>query len=148
MSSPSSSQATSDQLTKRTKSLEEIKACTQKYNESLRLYIQRWSIIKNLAEDVFDERAIDAFTVRLHRLDFIEEMGRIRLKTVLELMDVAKKFADGEDTYHNKRTRSPEDDRSHRYSNQRHRSRNYDNYSSHSQLAVGYREDNNEGEEH
>jgi hypothetical protein len=39
-------------------------------------------------------------------MDFIEEMGRIRPKTVLELMDVANKFADGEDTYHNKRTRS------------------------------------------
>jgi hypothetical protein len=40
---------------KRLASLEEIKACTQKYNESLRSYIQRWSIIKKPAEDVSDE---------------------------------------------------------------------------------------------
>jgi hypothetical protein len=31
-------------------------------------------------------------------------MGPIRPKKVLELMDIANKFADGEDEYHNKRT--------------------------------------------
>jgi hypothetical protein len=46
---------------KRPASLEEVKACVQKKGETLRSYIQRWSIIKNSAEDVFDERAIDAF---------------------------------------------------------------------------------------
>jgi hypothetical protein len=53
-------------------------------------------------------------------------MGLIKPKIVAELMDVANRFADREDAYHNKRTRSAEDDRSHRYSNQRRRSRNYD----------------------
>jgi hypothetical protein len=62
-------------------------------------------------------------------------------------MDVANKFTDGENMYHNKRTRSPEDDRPHQYNNQRHRSRNYDNYNSHSQVAAGYKGNNNEGEE-
>jgi hypothetical protein len=57
-------------------------------------------------------------------------------------MDVANRFPDGEDAYQNKRTRSPEDDRSNRYSNQRRRSRNYDNYGSHSQVAAGYKENN------
>jgi hypothetical protein len=71
--------------------------------------------------------------------------GRNKPKTVSELMDIANKFADGEDAYHNKRTRSSKDDRSHRYSNQRHRSQNYDNYSSH--IATGYKGNNNEGEE-
>jgi hypothetical protein len=46
-------------------------------------------------------------------------MGWIKPKTVVELMDIANRFTDGEDTYQNKRTRSPEDDRSNRYSNQR-----------------------------
>jgi hypothetical protein len=40
-------------------------------------------------------------------------MGHIKPKTVSELMDVASKFADREDAYHNKRTQSPKDDRSH-----------------------------------
>jgi hypothetical protein len=79
-------------------------------------------------------------------LDFVKEMGRTKPKTVSELMDVTNKFADGEDVYHNKRTRSLEDDRSHRYSNQWCRFCNYKNYNSHSQVAVGYKGNNNEGE--
>jgi hypothetical protein len=46
---------------KRPASIEEVKACVQQRNETLRLYIQRWSIIKNSAVEVSDERAIDAF---------------------------------------------------------------------------------------
>jgi hypothetical protein len=69
-------------------------------------------------------------------------MGRIKPKIVAELLDVANRFADGEDAYQNKRTRSPEDDRSNRYSNERRRSRNYDNYGSHSQAAAGYKDNN------
>jgi hypothetical protein len=115
-------------------SIEELKACMQKNGESRRSYIQRWSIIKNSADDFSDKRAIDAFVLGLRRLDFVEEMSRTKPKIVSELMDVANKFADGEDAYHNKRTRSPKDDRSHRYSNHRRRSRNYDNF--HIQVAA------------
>jgi hypothetical protein len=71
---------------KRPTSTEEVKACTQKHNESLRSYIQWWSIIKNSEVEVSDERAIDASTQGLRRADFIEEMGRIEPKTVAELM--------------------------------------------------------------
>jgi hypothetical protein len=46
-------------------SIEEVKACVQQRNETLRSYIQRWSIIKNSAVEVSDERAIDAFTLGL-----------------------------------------------------------------------------------
>jgi hypothetical protein len=47
----------------------------QKKDETLRSYIQRWSVIKNSAEDVSDERAIDVFSAGLHRSDL---MGRGR----------------------------------------------------------------------
>jgi hypothetical protein len=57
-------------------------------------------------------------------------MGRIKPRTVSELMDIANRFADGEDACNNKRTQSPEDDRGSRYNIQRRRSRNYDNYGS------------------
>jgi hypothetical protein len=83
----------------------------QQCGETLRAYIQRWSIIKNSAVEVSDERAIDAFIIGLRRGDLVEEMGRIKPKIVLDLMDTANRFADGEDAYNNKRTRSPEDDR-------------------------------------
>jgi hypothetical protein len=118
-------------------SIEEVKACIQQRNETLRAYIQRWSIIKNSAVEVSDKRAIDAFILGLRRGDLVEEMGRIKPKIVSDLMDIANRFADGEDAYDNKRTRSPEDDRGNRYGGQRRRSCNYDNYGSHNQVAVG-----------
>jgi hypothetical protein len=108
-------------------------------------YGQRWSLIKNSAVEVSDERAIDVFIVGLRRRDPVEEMRRIKLKTVSDLMDVANRFADEEDVCNNKRTRSPEDDRRNRYGSQRRRSRNYDNYSSHSQVAAGYKDNSYQG---
>jgi hypothetical protein len=73
---------------KRLASIEEVKACIQQHNETLRSYIQRWSIIKNSAVEVSDERAIDAFALGLRRGDLVEEMGRIKPRTVSELMDI------------------------------------------------------------
>jgi hypothetical protein len=96
---------------KRPASLEEVKSCVQQKGETLHSYIQRWSVIKNSAEDVSDERAIDAFSSGLHRLDLVEEIGRTRPRTVSELMEVANRFADREDAYNNKRGHSPEVDK-------------------------------------
>jgi hypothetical protein len=110
---------------KRPASLEEVKACMQRKGETLRSYIQCWSIIKNSAEEVSDERAIDAFSEGLRRSDLVEEIGRTRPTTVAELMEQANKFADGEDAYNNKRGRSPEVDRINR---QRRRHRSRDNH--------------------
>jgi hypothetical protein len=89
---------------KRLSYIEEVKAYVQQHGETPRAYIQRWSIIKNSAVEVSDERAIDAFIVRLRRGDLVEEMGRIKPKTVSDLMDVANRFIDGEDACNNKRT--------------------------------------------
>jgi hypothetical protein len=50
---------------KRPASIEEVKDCVQQCGETLRVYIQRWSIIKNSGVKVSDERAIDAFIVGL-----------------------------------------------------------------------------------
>jgi hypothetical protein len=105
--------------------LEEVKSCVQRRDKTLRSYIQRWSVIKNSAEDVSDETGIDAFSARLRRSDLVEEVGRIKPKTVSELMEVANRFVDGEDTYNNKRGRSPEVDKT---SRQRRRYRNGDNH--------------------
>jgi hypothetical protein len=87
---------------KRPASIEEVKACVQQRNETLRAYIQTWSIIKNSAVEVSDERAIDAFMLGLRRGDLVEEMGRIKPKTVSDLMDIANRFADSEDACNNK----------------------------------------------
>jgi hypothetical protein len=120
----------------------------QQRDETLRAYIQRWSLIENSAVKVSDERAIDAFIVGLRQRDLVEEMGRIKPKTVSDLMDVANRFTDGEDACNNKRTRSPEDDRRNRYESQRRQSRKYDNYGSHSQVAAGYKDNSYQGSDH
>jgi hypothetical protein len=82
----------------------------------------------------------------LRRGDLVEELGRIKPKTVSDLMDIENRFADGEDVCNNKQTRSPEGDKGNRYSGQRRRSRNYDNYGSHSQLAARYKDNNYQGD--
>jgi hypothetical protein len=48
----------------------------QRKGEALHSYIQRWSVIKNSAEDVSDERAIDAFSAGLRRSDLVEEIDQ------------------------------------------------------------------------
>jgi hypothetical protein len=78
-------------------SLEEVKSCIQRKDETLRSYIQRWSITKNSAEDISDERAVDAFLAGLRHSDLVEELGRTKPKIVSELMEVANRFTDGED---------------------------------------------------
>jgi hypothetical protein len=124
--------------------LEEVKSCVQRKDETLRSYIQRWSVIKNSAEDVSDERAIDAFSAGLHHSDLVEEVGRTKPRTVSELMEVANRFSNGEEAYNNKRGRSPEADRT---SRQRHRYRNGDNHGRRNQIATGYDRRNEEGYE-
>jgi hypothetical protein len=74
-------------------------------------------------------------------------MGRIKPKIVSDLMDIVNRFAGGKDACNNKRTRSPEDDRANRYGGQRRRSRNYDNYGSHSQVAAGCKDNNYQGDD-
>jgi hypothetical protein len=72
------------------------------------------SITKNSTEDISDEQAVDAFSAGLRRSELVEELGRTKPKTISELMEVANRFADGEDAYNNKRGRSPEVDRASR----------------------------------
>jgi hypothetical protein len=52
----------------------------------MRKYIQRWNIIKNSAENISDERAIDAFVAGVRRGDFVEDLGRTNPKTVSALI--------------------------------------------------------------
>jgi hypothetical protein len=116
----------------------------QRKDETLHSYIQRWSIIKKIAEDVSDERAVDAFLAGLCRSDLVEELGRTKPKTVSGLMEVANRFADGEDTYNNKRGRLPEVDK---VSGQRQRYRNEDGCTRRNQIAAGYERRDEEGYE-
>jgi hypothetical protein len=57
---------------------------------------------KNSAENISDELAIDAFNNGLRRTDFVEELGRVRPKTIGNLMDLANKWTNGKDATSNK----------------------------------------------
>jgi hypothetical protein len=74
----------------------------------------------------------------------MEEIGRTRPTTASELMEVANKFAVGEEAYNNKRGRSPEVDRA---SRQRRRYRNGDSHTRQNQVAAGYERRDEEGYE-
>jgi hypothetical protein len=102
---------------------------------------------KNSAEDVSDERAVDAFLASLRRSDLMKELGRTRPKTVSELIEIASRFANEEEAYNNTRARSPEGDGSSRQHNQQRRSRNKDGHTRRNQVAAGYRRGDEEGNE-
>jgi hypothetical protein len=108
------------------------------------IYISMEYNKKNSTEDFSDERAVDAFSAGLRRSDLVEELGRTRPKTVSELIEIASRFANGEDAYNNKRVRSPEGDGA---SRQRHRSRNEDRRIRRNQVAAGYERGDEEGNE-
>jgi hypothetical protein len=77
-------------------------------------------------------------------LDLVDELGRTKPRTVSELMEVANRFADGEDAYNNKRAHSPKVDRVRR---QRRRSHNKDSRTRRNQIATGYERRDEEGYE-
>jgi hypothetical protein len=87
---------------KKPASIEQLRTCTQKSGESMRAYIQSWSLIKNSVEHVSDERVIDAFIAGIRRRDLVEELGRSNPRMVAKLMETSNKWADGEDTVQNK----------------------------------------------
>jgi hypothetical protein len=65
----------------------------------------------------------------------MEELERTKPKTVSELIEIASRFADGEDAYNNKREHSLEGDEA---SRQRCRSHNKDGRIRRNQVAAGY----------
>jgi hypothetical protein len=74
-------------------------------------------------------------------------MGRTKPRTVSELREIANKFTNGEDAYHNKRARSPERDSPNRYNNEKHRSGNDGGHNPRNQVAAGYKRSREEGGE-
>jgi hypothetical protein len=57
----------------------------QRTHESIRSYIQRWTNLKNLTQDISEEIAIDAFQHGVHRRELKEELGRARPRTINQL---------------------------------------------------------------
>src|SRR3954462_62304 len=98
---------------KRPASLEELRACKQGTRETLRAYIQRWTILKNSAVDISYESTIDAFRRGLQRIEFKEQLGQMKVRTLARLLELANNWADGEDSVRNEteiHTARPEHD--------------------------------------
>ena len=66
--------------------------------------------MKNSVEEISEENAVDAFRRGLSRRELKEELGRQKPNTVSQLMDIANRWADGEDSVKNERLRLPEND--------------------------------------
>ena len=81
---------------KRPASLEGLQSCKKGTRESLRAYIQRWTILKNSEEDISDESAIDAFRRGLQRIEFKEQLRQMKVQTLAWLLEQANSWADGE----------------------------------------------------
>jgi hypothetical protein len=75
----------------------ELTRCKQEKSESLRAYIQRWTLLRNTMEAVSEDRVMDAFMHGVSRRDLREEFGRLQPKTMADLMKTANQWAEGED---------------------------------------------------
>src|SRR5215216_8018854 len=127
-------------------SIEELRCCQQKSGESLRSYIQRWSIIKNSTENISEDRAIDAFNGSVRRMELREELGRSKPQTIDHLMEIANRWADGEDLVKNHVHSDDEAELERRRDRRsKRRMRIYDDHDDVNMVAAGYadrRDDN------
>src|SRR3954467_10798895 len=129
---------------KRPASIEELRVCTQRTGESIRSYILRWSNTKNSAAHISEERAIDAFRDGVKRQDFKEELGRVKPKTLDHLMDIANRWADGEDSIHRAQSEEEDDYGRRRECRSKRRSRVYKNRDGPDMIVAGYADRRNE----
>jgi hypothetical protein len=125
---------------------EELCLCVQRTGENLRSYISRRISLRNTAENILPERAIDAFRGGLIQRDFKEELGRCKPKTVDHLMSLENEWADGEDSIaapRSRRRRSAEHDvdakdQFHNSSQKKGCRNRYDNADTTNMVAAGY----------
>ena len=122
-------------------SVEELRTCRQRSSESLRSFIGRWNNLKNATEGLSEERAIDAFKDGIRRRELKEELGRVKPKSISDLMDIANRWADGEDAVNPVRARTPEEDEaeaSRRRDRRRKRKDRYDEHDNTEFVAAGF----------
>ena len=66
-------------------------------NETLRDYIQRWITLHHTEEDVSDHQAICAFKEGVRYRELNMKFGRIGNMTLARMMEIATKYANGEE---------------------------------------------------
>src|SRR4051812_9782942 len=76
----------------------------------MRSYLSRFTKLLNAAAGVSADRAIDAFSEGIRRERHIEELGRLKPKSMDVLMEIANGWADGEVQILRLRPRSDDED--------------------------------------
>ena len=94
---------------------------------------------------ISEERAIDTFKDGVKRQDFKEELGRVKPKTLDHLMDIANRWADGEDSLHREYSDEEDDYGCRRERHRNLRSRIYDDRDGPDMVATGYANRRSEG---
>ena len=82
---------------KRLAGLIELQCCVQKPNETLRDYIQRWITLHHIVEAVSDHQAICAFKEGVRYRELNLKLGRTGNMTLTWMMEIATKYANGEE---------------------------------------------------
>ncbi len=82
---------------KRPAGLTELQVCVQKTNETLREYIQRWITLHHTVENVSDHQAVCAFKDGVKNRELSLKFGRTGDMTLSRMMEIATKYANGED---------------------------------------------------
>lgn len=82
---------------KRPAGLTELQVCVQKTNETLREYIQRWITLHHTVENVSDHQAVCAFKDGVKNRELSLKFGRTGDMTLSRMMEIATKYANGEE---------------------------------------------------
>ena len=101
------------------------------YNQELRAHIS-------------EERAIDAFRDGVKRPDFKEKLGRVKPKTLDQLMEIANSWADGEDCIQRAQLDEEDDYGRRRERCSKRRSRVYEDRDGPDMVAAGYADRRND----
>src|SRR3954469_20470952 len=85
-----------------------------------------------------------AFRDGVKRQDFKEELGRVKPKTLDHLMDIANRWADGEDSVHRAQSEEEDDYVRQRERRKKRRPRVYDDRDGPDKVAAGYADRRND----
>ena len=104
---------------KRLAGLTELQHCVHKPNETLREYIQHWTTLHHVVENITEHQAVCAFKAVVRDRELILKFGGTEPLTMRQMMEIATRYANGEqeDCLRNgkgKTTVTPRDRRSRR----------------------------------
>ncbi|KAI5012942.1 hypothetical protein ZWY2020_025208 [Hordeum vulgare] len=82
---------------KRPAGLVELQHCVQKQNEPLRDFIQRWTTLYHMVENVTEHQAVCAFKAGVRYRDLYLKFGRTSDISMSKMMEIATRYANGEE---------------------------------------------------